>query len=208
MKLNFEIVNSYTNGANMNFVHEPNNLFTKYYMSNPFVLNESVIQFIGDDYEPLNYNNLPFQNETNRLTAEAIEKFGVKELPEFGSYGWFTELYTNKNYILAPINATPFQYPFPTIDIIKNGPTIEITITDPDDVAYDAYRLIFREGYFATEFITYEKSISIDSLYNGEYQLSILGYRVDGVTSIESKQTTVIITEGADAPEGGSSYGI
>ena len=102
MKLDFEIINTYTEGPKINFAHDADGLFTKYYRDGKFVLNESIIPTKGIlsggvITDELDYNNLIFEPEPNRLTAQAISNYGVKDFPQFGSYGWFVLLYSQKS---------------------------------------------------------------------------------------------------------------
>lgn len=191
MKLNFEVINTYTDGELLDFTHEPDNLFTKYYKKGKHVLNESVKPYRGDFernklLDVLDYHNLIFENEPNRLTTEAISKFGVKNFPQFGSYGFFTSLYSGKTKVLAPINKERSTYAHPRVFATQDEHNVRVAITDPQSVTYDCYRIMFRQDLFASEFITYEREFTLPKMIPGDYELSVIGYKEGGIISVET----------------------
>lgn len=199
MQLNFEIINQYTDGKMMDFAHDPDNLFTKYFKKGKHVLNESVKPYRGDFgniniLDELDYNNLVFENEPNRLTAQAISNFGIKNFPQFGSYGWYTTLYSNRNFVVAPINRRRSEYAHPQLSVATTSTEIVVTITDPTSVKYDCYRVMFRKQLFADEFITYERELRVPKLSPGSYDVTAIGYREGGIVSVETDIIPLVIT--------------
>lgn len=191
MELVFEHILTFDDGWPLNFTHEPDNIFTKYYKTGKLVKNMSVDKYKGDLWQnwenlEIDYSNLEFKNEDARLTTEAISTFGVKGFPQLGSYGWYKTLYSQQTKVLVPINRLKSEYAHPSFTITINSNDLIIDITDPEVIKYDCYRVIFRTGYFADEYISYEKTFDIPKPPQGTYYVSIIGYRDDGIISIES----------------------
>lgn len=194
MKLNFEIMNQYDN--NVNFVNEPDNLFTKYFKKGRHVVNESVRPYRGDNdvYKELDYTDLQFENEPSRLTTEAVSAFGVKNFPQYGSYGWYTTLYSKRTKVLAPVNKKRSTYHQPQINVDQTEELVTLTITDPVSVSYDCYRIEVRYELFATEFVTYERTFSFVPMYTGPCTITIIGHRNDiAISSLPLEYEIVLV---------------
>lgn len=186
MELKFEIVKNSNDGTLIDFVHEPDNLFTRYYKKGKYIFNESTEPYMGH-FE----DDLTFKKETKRLTAQAISNFGVKKFPQYSSYGWYKTLHTNESRVLIPISKKRSTYDIPQLNVEQTGTDITITITD-NQTAYDYYRIVFRKQLFAIEFITSKKVLTIPKLLTGEYELSVIGYKDEDIVSKEMEEVEFI----------------
>lgn len=200
MKLIFEKVKTYNDPAVMDYTHELDNTFTRYFMSGKHVKNESVLSVRGGygtipQPDEINYRNLTFKGEPSRLTSEAISSFGVKTFPQFGGYGWYTTLYSKQTRVLAPINARVSNSRWPSYVVTIEGQNLKFVITDPDGTEYDCYRVLIRKEYLATEYVTYERTLEVPKPPNGTYEVCIRGYGARGLYSLETIPEELVVTE-------------
>lgn len=189
MVLPFEIARQFSDGTKMQFVQELTGQFTKYFLNGSFIQNQST----SEDIEELNYETCLFYTEPKRLTANSITNYGVRSFPHFGSYGFYTVKYTGDSLVLMPINNNDGKENAPTVNAAINGSLIDIAITDPLSKSYMAYRVVFRQGNFTTEYVNYNKTFSKPLLASGTYALSVRGYGEDGVHSIESEPISFVV---------------
>lgn len=180
MQLEFEIVKTYNNDM-LDFTHDPDNLFTKFYKDGKYISNENTEPLFGNFEE-----DLIFKKRDKKLTAKAISRFGVKNFPQFGSYAWYKTLHSNESYVLVPIGKRQSNYDYPQLSIVQTEMNITITITDPPTATYDYYRIMFRKGLFAFELVTSRKVITIPKTLTGEYELSAIGYKDEDIVSKEN----------------------
>ena len=187
MELNFEVVKTYSNDM-LDFTHDPDNLFAKFYKDNKYLSNESTEPYMGN-FE----DDLTFKKKDRKMTAQAISEFGVKNFPQFGSYGWHKTLHTNECKILVPISKRSSNYEYPQLGITQTETNITVTITGPSTITYDYYRIMFRKNQFAYEFVTSKKVLTIPKLPVGEYEVSAIGYKDGDIVSKETVAVQVIL---------------
>lgn len=172
--------------------HEPNNTIVDYFIEGlvPLVKNQGAVPAGGI------YTGLTFQKENFARVPPSVYKFfGIKTHPRIGAYGFFRHKYTPFTDILVPINVQRKVYTPPDVTITIEGNNVIFTMVDPADVAYECYRVVMRNGYFAEEYITYEKTLKVRKPYpDATYDMYVIGYRTDGLTSTESTHQAIVIT--------------
>lgn len=195
MELTFEEVLTFDNKDRLQFGHEPDNLFIEYYLRDKRLENQSSDPYMGD------FNNLDWKTEARRITAVPVSNFGIKTFPQFGAYGFFTPKYGDgTSKIISPINKKRSINEQPYLEITQIGPNVKVNIYHPRSNVYDCYRIMFRDEWFATEFITYDLEFITDSLPPAEYDVTAIGYSDKGLVSIESKLLLVELDNPVNLP--------
>ncbi len=156
--------------------HQPDNQILLVGIENEFQRNEMVSPNLGD------YTNLPWAYAPAVMTSQKVLNLSVISYPRIGGIGFYTLKHENRSIILAPLITDEDRYVAPTMTITVASEII-FDITDPATVAYDCYRIIIREGYFADEYITYDKQLIIpyEDLTNKEIYL--MGYLEERLAS-------------------------
>ena len=152
--------------------HEPDNVLVDYYLKDNRLENRSC-------EPPLEvYTDLQWQSEKRRITAKAVSRFGIKSFPGMGAYGWYHTLHENRNVVVIPINNRKVKYTPPTFTLTKSDRMLHFVITQPSDkdIQYDCFRITIRDGYVATEYVTYELDLSVVAPPPGTYEVTIMGY--------------------------------
>lgn len=185
MSLTFELQYTEPNLKSLKIGHENDNLLVQYFLDNDNRLNNrSAVPTNGI------YNDLIFSREARRITAVPVSNFGIKTFPQFGAYGFYTPLYGDgTSRVVAPINPKSNLRPEPSLVLTQDETTVTVEITDPTEITYKCYRVMFREGHFAHEFITYDKTLVVDKLDlpPGTYFVTLIGFIPEqGIASHET----------------------
>lgn len=186
MLLTWEYKRVFTDGTEMDFAHEPDGLFVQYFRNTNRLNNKSTKSW----HDAIDYENTTFHAEAKRITAQSIDKWGLKALPQFGAYAFFTSKYGNNYRVLMPLNYAEDTGDAPAVSCTQTS-TLDFTITGTN---YECYKVIMRLGNFATEYTSYERTFSRPLLAAGSYSLSVIGYNPGGENSLESEPTTKVIT--------------
>lgn len=128
------------------------------------------------------YTNLPWAYAPAVMTSQKVLNLSVISYPRIGGIGFYTLKHENRSVILAPLITDEDRYVAPTMTIDISS-DITFNISDPDTVTYDCYRIVIREGYFADEYVTYDKQLIIpyEDLTNKEIYL--MGYLEERLAS-------------------------
>lgn len=197
MKLTFEEPIIFTNEGKTNFGHEPDNLFIRYYMDQQERLsNQIAVPEMGI------FDDLEWADAARLITASPVTNFGIKTFPQFGAYGFYTPKYGDgTSRVIAPINPKrpTNQAPYVELEAVGNGAVL-VKVKDPSRIQYDCFRIMFRQEWFADEFITYDEEITV-KVDPGTYDVTVMGYTDDGRHSIESRTTMKELTQPFTIPE-------
>lgn len=204
MELTFEEVLTFDNKELLQFGHEPDDLFIGYYLKDRRLENQSSDPYMGD------FSNLDWQTrEARRITASPVSNFGIKTFPQFGAYGFYTPLYGDgTSRVVAPINPKRGLKAEPTLELAQDETTVTVKITDSRNISYKCYRIMFRDGHFAYEFITYDKELVIDKedLPPGTYITTLIGFIPEqGIASHETRTLATPLEVPYGMPEGAMS---
>ena len=182
------------NGQAIQVGHEQDNKLLQYYMEKDRTYNQVSSPNKGD------YSALTFKPLTNRTPVKSFSKFGIKTFPKIGAYGWFRNKYGQGTQVLFPLSKPQTLYEPPTFSYAQTANTVKITIVPPASVIYECYRVIFRLGHFATEYITYDTLLEVPKPDSGTYDLSVIGYRDTGETSEETTAQPIVVVNPAPLP--------
>jgi len=152
--------------------HEPDNTLIDYYLKNNRLENRSC-------EPPLDvYTDLQWQTEKRRITSKAVARFGIKSFPGMGAYGWYHTLHENRNIVVIPINDRKVKYTPPTFTVTKANRQLTFAITQPsdEDIQYECFRIVIRNGYLATEYVTYDLTVTVIAPPPGTYEVTMFGY--------------------------------
>lgn len=161
--------------------NEPDNTITKFFIE---------AQRQGNTYDDValsNYANLNWQRANGLMTSQNVTDIGVKTFPQIGAIGFYRLKYEPRSLILAPIYTKYKAYAAPIMTIQEMPTTLRITLAMPQDVTYDCFRVVVRNGYFAEEYVTYESVLDVPKpTITGIYAVSVFGYIEERLASIES----------------------
>lgn len=189
-----ELADLRADGQLIQMGHEPNNELIQYFRKNDRIQNDMAEPNKG------NYTGLVFDPITNRVPTKPYTLFGIKTFPKMGAYGWFRTKYEHITHILVPLVSPQVRYAPPTFTFTQTSTTVQITIVPPGSVEYDCYRILFRNGYFATEYITYDTFADVPKPATGEYELYIIGYRSTGEISEETPRQAIAVSNPTPEP--------
>lgn len=200
MALLFEYEKDIQTGEQPYISAEPNSTLYNYFVDNEMAKDRNAFAPLGQ------YDDVQFENENRSLTTKAVSKIGIKNFPGIGGLGFYKDAYSDDSRIVAPIHAERRLQSAPLLALAERVDNkVHIVITPPTTLKYQCYRIIFRQGYFALEHITYKPDCLVDvPTFNGEYRVYCIGYDEDnGTVSEDSNDLFISITDGAEvwAPE-------
>lgn len=193
MALVFEYVKDLDTGAQPFISHEKDSTLYNYFIKDEKALDRSAFAKNGI------YNDVTFANEDRHLTTKAVSQIGVKNFPGIGAIGFYKDAYSDDSRIVAPIHLDYVAYEAPTLDIAELvGNKLHVVITPPGSVNYNCYRIVARQGAFATEYITYKTDYMMDiPPVAGEYEVYCMGYdESNGTVSENSNELTLVVSTG------------
>ena len=183
MELALSEVYTFNDGSKTFVSHEPDNTLIEYFMANNRLGNKSTVPPQG------NFDGLTFKSEPRRITPQPVKDFGVKSFPHFGSYGFYTPLYTPTSIVVIPINREQTKTDEPEVTITDTGTTIHLSITGD----YECFRVVVRLDYFATEFITYDTEFDFMPMYDGECTITVIGHSNEISVTSKPYETTMVL---------------
>lgn len=152
---------------------EPDGTMVQYYQSGENLNNRSALIRLGD------FSNIVLEDEPQRFTSSLIQMFGTKHLINMGAYGFYILRDQSQTFIRVPINQQRGGPP-PTLTAIEQTlTTIKYHITNPDIMVWEWFRLVFRNGEFAHEFVVYDWEGEVEKPFemSGEYEVTVQGFR-------------------------------
>ena len=179
--------------------NEPNNDLVQYFKDGDFLRNRS------DRIVRNNYSELILNDEAPRFTRRRISRFGIKSAVGIGAYGFYQDVQDEFGYVKVPINYVHGYEP-PHFTVWQTETKILFDITNPETIEYECFRLTFRQGLFAYEFITYDFKGELEKPFEmeGEHFVTCIGYmREVQVFSQPMSMGIIDIIKRTDAPGGG-----
>ena len=156
--------------------HQPDNQVILVGIEQEFQRNEMVKPNLGD------YTNLPWAYAPAVMTSQKVLNLSVISYPRIGGISFYTLKHENRSVILAPLITDEDRYVAPTMTISISS-EITFVISDPDTISYDCYRIVIRDGYFADEYITYDKQLSIPYEDLANKEIYLMGYLEERLAS-------------------------
>jgi hypothetical protein len=186
----FEIEYIVDTGSGGQISHQPDNALVVFAQGGDYISSSAAFPDRAD------YANMAFEEEPfARFTRAKVERFGVKTLIGIGAYGYYREAETGYSVVKVPVGGA-VAGEAPQISVTDGEYRITYEITDP--AAWERYRITFRQGYFAEEFIVRDLAGEIEKppTMGGLYGVTVMGYRYDvQERSGESQPTSVFVAE-------------
>jgi len=191
--LKFEYEKDLTTGAQPYIAHELDSTIYNYFVDDERAMDRKT--FVPQGV----YDNVEFTDLQSHLTTRAVSRIGIKHFPGIGAIGFYKDAYNFENRIIAPIHSRLTYYKAPklvTAAIEENK--LHIVIEPPEDITYNCYRIIARQGSFAFEYITYKLDYMVDlPTVRGTYEVYCMGYDEDnGTVSEDSNIIELELTNG------------
>lgn len=196
MALLFEYEKDIQTGEQPYISAEPDSTLYNYFVDNEMAKDRNAFAPLGQ------YDDVQFENEDRSLTTKAVSKIGIKNFPGIGGLGFYKDAYSDDSRIVAPIHAERRLYAAPRlVSATLVDKQVHIVITPPASLKYLCYRIVFRQGFFALEHITYKPDCLVDvPSFKGDYRVYVIGYDEDnGTVSEESNELTLTIVDGANS---------
>lgn len=148
MALDFEREIALGPGAKPNLVHESDNGLWQYK-----IINTRLDNFVAYPVNGL-YDNISFTKKPSLLTAKQVRDVGIKHLPGYGAYGFFTLLHQDNSYVLCPIHNKKITGRAPEVTITDLGENVfRFNISSTEE--YECYRIELIKDFFTEEYIVY-----------------------------------------------------
>lgn len=166
-----------------------------------FYLKDSLINVLMSEEESAgDYTEVNWIANNPNLTSRPVEDLVIKSFPGIGPMSAFKFKYSGKSVIMLDMSDEALKFNSPTFVMTKNS-TWNFTITDPEDITYDLYKIYMMTEYFGFEYVTYDKTCSCPIPdVKGTYTIWVVGYQAEGqVSSVESLSITEIVTTGKDS---------
>ena len=151
---------------------------------------------------PIDYSNINLNHHTERLTRRRVSRIGVRSFPSIGGYGFYKDKNTGLSTIVCPINFIPIGHKAPTLKFSYSGSRCHFEIEPPPGSNYECYRIVFSNGDFSEEYITYETTYDCDAPgVLGTYEVYCIGYvEKEQKVSSKSNEFSYTVTSGSTAP--------
>ena len=155
---------------------------------------------------PIDYSNINLNHHTERLARRRVSRIGVRSFPSIGGYGFYKDKNTGLSTIVCPINHIPIEHKAPTLKFSYSGSRCHFEIEPPPGSNYECYRIVFSNGNFSEEYITYETTYDCDAPgVVGTYEVYCIGYiEKEQKVSSKSNKFSYTVTSGSTAPGPGS----
>lgn len=160
-------------GAKPALAHEIDNGLWQYK-----IINTRLDNFVSF---PVNgtYDDLTFTKKANLITAKQVRDLGIKNLPGYGAFGFFTLLHLDNSYVICPIHNKKVTGSKPEVTITDLGSNnFRFNITSTDE--YECYRIELIEGFFTEEKIIYAiegaAEVTLAPELAGELFVQVTGY--------------------------------
>ena len=160
--------------------------------------------------EPIDYSNINLNHHTERFARGKVSRIGVRSFPSFGGYGFYKDKNTGLSTIVCPINPIIIRHKAPTLKFSYSGSRCHFEIEPPKGSNYECYRIVFLNGDFSEEYITYETVYDCDApRVLGTYEVYCIGYvEKEQKVSSKSNKFSYVVTSGKEsfAPDNSISY--
>lgn len=191
MPLNFVKVVSAADNGTQNFLgNEPSGDLYQYY-----VTDQKTSREVHSALEYANYDSMTWSDPPDVcMTPREVQRIGVKNFPQIGSIGFYRLAYLDRSRIMVPLHIKKEKQEQPVLEAAadEDTKTITFTITPPDKVSYDCYRIEMVNGPSVISHITYENTVTVPyPEAAGEYQCFAIGYLKEG--QICSKDSNALV---------------
>ena len=160
--------------------------------------------------EPIDYSNINLNHHSERLAKGKVSRIGVRSFPSIGGYGFYKDKNTGLSTIVCPINPIIIRHKAPTLRFSYSGSRCHFEIEPPPGSNYECYRIVFSNGDFSEEYITYETTYDCDAPgVLGTYEVYCIGYvEKEQEVSSKSNKFSYTVTSGKEsfAPDNSISY--
>ena len=171
--------------------NEPNNVITKFFIESQRQRNRAGAINLS------NYDAIAWNPTDTLMTSQDVISIGIKTFPQIGSIGFYRLKHEPKSLIIAPVHSGQHMRNRISISAYVVGDELHIDIGGAEENLYDCYRVVVRNGYFAEEYITYERHIVIPTPTDvGTYAITVTGYVDEVRASNESYAVYLIRTDG------------
>ena len=152
--------------------------------------------------EPIDYSNINLNHHSERLAKGKVSRIGVRSFPSIGGYGFYKDKNTGLSTIICPINPIPIRHKAPILKFSYSGSRCHFEIEPPPGSNYECYRIVFSNGDFSEEYITYETVYDCDAPgVLGTYEVYCIGYvEKEQKVSSKSNKFSYAVTSGSAAP--------
>jgi hypothetical protein len=194
MSLVFEYEKDLSTGQQPYICHEPDSTIYNYYINNNRALDTHVKNTYGI------YSDIVFADEERHLTTKAVDRIGIKNFPGIGGIGFYRDLYSDESHAVVPIHVSVQRLNAPVLKSVTiENDMLHIVIMPPDNITYNVYRIIVRQGAFAFEYIIYKTDYYVDKPpVKGDYTVYCIGYDEKmGTVSEESNILTLTVENGS-----------
>lgn len=160
-------------GAKPALAHEVDNGLWQYKIVNTRL--DNFVSFPNNG----NYDDLGFTKKANLITAKQVRDLGIKNLPGFGAFGFFTLMHLDNSYVMCPIHNKKVTGKKPEVVITALGDNnFRFNITSTDE--YECYRIELIESFFTEEKIVYAidgaAEVTLAPELAGELFVQVTGY--------------------------------
>lgn len=139
-----------------------------------------------EQYEYFEYPELLWNAPKRRITTRKVDRLGLKAFPGVGACAFYKLAYQARSRIVIPVNTRQKLYPAPIQTVTVLSDKIHLEFTSPEDVTYQCFRVIFRCGNYAEEYISYDPAIDCPlPKMNGNYVAMAQGYISEGEEASE-----------------------
>jgi hypothetical protein len=132
------------------------------------------------------------------ITTQRVRSIGIKNFPGYGSVAFYNLLDEERSGILSPVFIEGRRFTKPKITTLRIlNKSMIVSFESPEDIKYDAYRLVMRNGNNVFEYVTYETIDIFTAPYiPGIYECHCVGYKAEGeAVSLNSDTMSVSIDE-------------
>lgn len=193
MALIFEYEKDLVTGAQPQICHEPNSSIYNYFIREERALDTHSEHAFGQ------YDKVTFVDEERHLTTKAVDRIGVVNFPGIGGIGFYRDAYSDYSRVVAPIHVAAQRLSAPVLQSVTvEDNRLHIIIAPPDNVAYNCYRVVVRQGAFAFEYVVYKTDYPVDlPTVRGSYTCYCIGYdESTGAVSEPSNEVELVVTTG------------
>lgn len=160
-------------GAKPALAHETDNGLWQYKIINTRL--DNFVSFPNNG----TYEDLSFTKKANLITAKQVRDLGIKNLPGFGAFGFFTLLHLDNSYVICPIHNKKVTGSKPEVTITDLGSNnFQFNISSTDE--YECYRIELIESFFTEEKIVYAidgaAEVILAPELAGELLVQVTGY--------------------------------
>lgn len=173
--------------GNLMLSNEPKNEIYQFYIVDNLTADKMA------QLERANYNTLQWSKQVSHITKAKVKRIGIKSFPRIGAIAFYSLLYEDRSFVLAPLFIQSERQPKPSFSVAQAENSLTFTMQSPEDITYMCWRVVLRCGHTAFEYVTYADTLTIENPYlSGTYDCYCVGYVGEGeATSADSDHVTL-----------------